>query len=64
MLLDGLDAAAIDRAADAIAAGELVAFPTGTFYGLGARADSDDAVAKIFRLKGRPAGHPLIVHVA
>jgi len=64
VLLDGLDAAAIDRAADAIAAGGLVAFPTETVYGLGARADSDAAVAKIFALKGRPAGHPLIVHVA
>jgi L-threonylcarbamoyladenylate synthase len=64
MRLDGLDAAAIAQAAALIAAGELVAFPTETVYGLGARADSDDAVAKIFALKGRPAGHPLIVHVA
>jgi L-threonylcarbamoyladenylate synthase len=64
VLLDGLDAAAIDRAAQAIAAGELVAFPTETVYGLGARADRDDAVAKIFALKGRPQDHPLIVHVA
>ena len=63
MLLDGLDPAAIARAVDLIAAGELVAFPTETVYGLGARADSDAAVAKIFALKGRPAGHPLIVHV-
>lgn len=54
----------IARAASALAAGELVAFPTETVYGLGARADSDSAVAKIFALKGRPAGHPLIVHVA
>ncbi|HEX4234424.1 MAG TPA: L-threonylcarbamoyladenylate synthase [Caldimonas sp.] len=64
MRLDGLDAAAVDRAADAIAAGDLVAFPTETVYGLGARADSDAAVAKIFAAKGRPADHPLIVHVA
>ena len=64
MRLDGLDAAAVDRAAALVAAGELVAFPTETVYGLGARADSDDAVAKIFALKGRPTGHPLIVHVA
>ena len=63
MRLDGLDPAAIARAVDLIAAGELVAFPTETVYGLGARADSDAAVAKIFALKGRPAGHPLIVHV-
>ena len=64
MVLDGLDADAIDRAARLIAAGELVAFPTETVYGLGARADDAAAVAKIFALKGRPEGHPLIVHVA
>lgn len=64
MLLDGNEAAAIDRAAAALAAGELVAFPTETVYGLGARADEDAAVAKIFAAKGRPAEHPLIVHVA
>ena len=64
MVLDGLDAAAIDRAARLIADGELVAFPTETVYGLGARADDDAAVAKIFAAKGRPTGHPLIVHVA
>jgi L-threonylcarbamoyladenylate synthase len=64
VILDGLDPAAIDRAADALAAGDVVAFPTETVFGLGARADSDEAVAKIFALKGRPASHPLIVHVA
>src|SRR5947209_994325 len=64
MLLDGFDEAALERAAALIAAGELVAFATETVYGLGARADSDAAVAKIFALKGRPPGHPLIVHVA
>ena len=64
MLLDGLDDAAVARAAAMIAAGELVAFPTETVYGLGARADDDTAVARIFALKGRPSGHPLIVHVA
>jgi L-threonylcarbamoyladenylate synthase len=64
VLLDGNDAAATARAAAALAAGELVAFPTETVYGLGARADDDAAVAKIFTAKGRPADHPLIVHVA
>ena len=59
-----LDLAAIASAAQALAAGELVAFPTETVYGLGARADDDAAVAKIFAAKGRPADHPLIVHVA
>lgn len=54
---------AVKAAADALAHGELVAFPTETVYGLGARADDDTAVAKIYAAKGRPADHPLIVHV-
>ena len=45
-------------------AGELVAFPTETVYGLGADAANPQAVAKIFAAKGRPADHPLIVHLA
>ena len=64
MLLDGNDSAAIASAAAGLAAGGLVAFPTETVYGLGARADDDAAVAKIFAAKGRPIEHPLIVHVA
>jgi L-threonylcarbamoyladenylate synthase len=64
MVLDGSDSGVIEQAAAALAAGELVAFPTETVYGLGARADDDAAVAKIFAAKGRPADHPLIVHVA
>ena len=63
MRLDGTDPAALDAAADRLAAGELVAFPTETVYGLGARADDDAAVARIFAAKGRPTDHPLIVHV-
>ena len=63
-LLDGRDARAIDAAADRLAAGALVAFPTETVYGLGARADDDAAVRGIYAAKGRPADHPLIVHVA
>lgn len=54
----------IQLAAQTIAAGELVGFPTETVYGLGADASSDAAVAKIFATKGRPSDHPLIVHVA
>jgi L-threonylcarbamoyladenylate synthase len=64
MLLDGRSLADIDTAARALASGELVAFPSETVYGLGADAGSDSAVAKIFAAKGRPANHPLIVHVA
>jgi len=62
-IVDGNDTAALQRAAAELAAGELVAFPTETVYGLGARADDDAAVGKIFAAKGRPADHPLIVHV-
>ena len=51
------------EAARRLAAGELVAFPTETVYGLGADAANPQAVAKIFALKGRPADHPLIVHI-
>ena len=63
MILDGTDPAAIAQAAAHLAAGELVAFPTETVYGLGADAASDRAVAGIFAAKGRPSDHPLIVHV-
>jgi len=61
--LDGSDRHDVQRAAQRLADGDLVAFPTETVYGLGARADHDAAVAKIFHAKGRPADHPLIVHV-
>ena len=54
----------VEQAAAQIRAGELVAFPTETVYGLGADASNDAAVAKIFAAKGRPADHPLIVHLA
>ncbi|WP_428421615.1 L-threonylcarbamoyladenylate synthase [Methylibium sp.] len=63
-LLDGHAPQAVAEAARLLAAGGLVAFPTETVYGLGARADDDAAVARIFAAKGRPADHPLIVHVA
>jgi L-threonylcarbamoyladenylate synthase len=53
----------VAQGAKRLAAGELLAFPTETVYGLGADASSDAAVAKIFAAKGRPADHPLIVHV-
>jgi L-threonylcarbamoyladenylate synthase len=53
----------IADAAARIAAGQLVAFPTETVYGLGADANNEEAVSKIFAAKGRPADHPLIVHV-
>lgn len=62
-VLDGQDPGAVQAAARRLAAGDLVAFPTETVYGLGARADDDGAVRAIFATKGRPIDHPLIVHV-
>jgi len=56
--------AAVREAADRLAQGRLVAFPTETVYGLGADAENVDAVARIYAAKGRPANHPVIVHVA
>jgi len=54
---------AMARAAEHLKAGSLVAFPTETVYGLGADATNPDAVARIYKAKGRPADHPLIVHL-
>jgi L-threonylcarbamoyladenylate synthase len=51
------------RAAEQLKAGSLVAFPTETVYGLGADATNPNAVARIYKAKGRPADHPLIVHI-
>ncbi|MEE2977239.1 MAG: L-threonylcarbamoyladenylate synthase [Pseudomonadota bacterium] len=53
----------LDEAARRLEAGELVAFPTETVYGLGADAENPQAIAKIYAAKGRPANHPVIVHV-
>lgn len=57
------EAAIIDHAVVLLQAGELVAFPTETVYGLGADAANPSAVRRIFAAKGRPADHPLIVHL-
>ena len=56
-------AAAVALAAQRLHAGELVAFPTETVYGLGADAGNPDAVHRIFSAKGRPSEHPVIVHI-
>ncbi len=58
------DANTLAYAADLLRQGRLVAFPTETVYGLGADARNAEAVAGIFKAKGRPADHPLIVHIA
>jgi len=53
----------VNRAVDILRAGGLVAFPTETVYGLGADAQNEAAVRRIFAVKGRPASHPVIVHL-
>ncbi len=62
--LSNCSASAMADAAANLLAGGLVAFPTETVYGLGADACNADAVARVYSVKGRPADHPLIVHVA
>jgi len=59
-----IDIKVIEKAADIIVVGGLVAFPTETVYGLGANALDENAVKSIFEAKGRPSDNPLIVHVA
>ena len=62
-IISNCTAAAINDAATALIKGDLVAFPTETVYGLGADATNEDAIARIYKVKGRPLGHPLIVHI-
>jgi L-threonylcarbamoyladenylate synthase len=57
------DRSLLGEAADVLRRGGLVAFPTETVYGLGASAENEAAVARVFRAKGRPPSHPLILHV-
>lgn len=63
-MTEKIGAEALSRAAAALRAGEVVAFPTETVYGLGADALNETAVARVFEAKGRPRFNPLIVHVA
>jgi len=63
-IISNCTASTIKDAAIALKKGQLVAFPTETVYGLGADASNKDAVARIYQVKGRPADHPLIVHIS
>ena len=63
-MIQGSADGAIERASAVLSEGGLVALPTETVYGLAARADLDQSVQRIFTTKGRPTGHPLILHVA
>ena len=64
MIISGNTPAHVQQAVDTLCAGELLGLPTETVYGLAADACNETAVAKIFKAKGRPANHPLIVHVS
>jgi len=63
-IISNCTATAIKGAAASLIKGDLVVFPTETVYGLGADATNKDAVARIYKVKGRPVGHPLIVHIS
>ena len=52
------------QSAEKLKAGDLIAFPTETVYGIGADAENKDAVARMYQVKNRPANHPVIVHIA
>ena len=64
MFLSKCSTDSIKAAAQSLIDGHLVAFPTETVYGLGADATNESAIAKIYKTKGRPADHPLIVHIS
>jgi len=63
-IISNCTATAIKDAAATLIKGDLVAFPTETVYGLGADATNKNAVGRIYEVKGRPNGHPLIVHIS
>jgi len=63
-IVSNCTASAIKDAAISLIEGNLVAFPTETVYGLGADATNEKAIARIYEVKGRPADHPLIVHIS
>ena len=63
-IISNCTASAVSDAANSLIAGNLVAFPTETVYGLGADASNQSAVARIYAVKGRPTDHPLIIHLS
>ena len=63
-IISNCTASALKDAASSLIGGNLVAFPTETVYGLGADASNQQAVARIYEVKGRPTDHPLIVHIS
>ena len=63
-IISNCTASALKDAAASLIGGNLVAFPTETVYGLGADASNQQAIARIYEVKGRPTDHPLIVHIS
>jgi L-threonylcarbamoyladenylate synthase len=63
-IISNCTASVLKDAAASLIAGNLVAFPTETVYGLGADASNQQAIARIYEVKGRPTDHPLIVHIS
>jgi L-threonylcarbamoyladenylate synthase len=64
MIISQCSLSVLRQSAEKIMAGDLVAFPTETVYGIGADAMNKDAVARMYQVKNRPASHPVIVHIA
>ena len=63
-IISNCTASILKDAALALKEGHLVAFPTETVYGLGGDASNEKSVEKIYKVKGRPTNHPLIVHIS
>jgi len=64
MIISQCSLSVLRQTAEKLRAGDLVAFPTETVYGIGADAENKDAVARMYQVKNRPSGHPVIVHIA
>ena len=64
MIISQCSLSVLRQSAEKLRAGDLVAFPTETVYGIGADAENKDAVARMYQVKNRPTGHPVIVHIA
>ena len=64
MIISQCSLSALRQSAEKLRAGDLVAFPTETVYGIGADAENKDAVARMYQVKNRPSGHPVIIHIA
>jgi L-threonylcarbamoyladenylate synthase len=64
MIISQCSLSVLRQCAEKLRAGDLVAFPTETVYGIGADAENKDAVARMYQVKNRPSGHPVIVHIA